>query len=708
MSCTGAEACRVGCTTTLACACWPGALGPLSLLLGLLLIPKPAKAEAENAGPLLPSLSILRAGTGALMIDGRIPQDCYAVVEQSSPPGSAFRPLTVLIPPNPGVIHSAIPLPRTSGAAVFRLRSIALATPEDQDGDGIDDVYEVRRNQMLNPLDPSDALRDSDGDGVNNLTEYIDRTEAAPARSDAPVQYESLDALRASARIPLPPMVHLGGYTSDGDGWGGWFAWREGDTRPDDGGLVVEVMPGQRGRLERIVEAGEAVQTAWWRPPTNGVTDAGPRLQRAFDYVSTRVVKRLVINPGRYHITSRIAYLEPDQCPLRLVGVDDFTVDGAGATIVTDTDGEMLMLMNCHRGTVQNLAFRGAGSDRSLKDGNYTAVALGGRQSDLIFSRCTITGFMHGISHLHGEKTSVRVTVRECRFEDGSDMGHGTLGSDGAGVSGVGDDWLIENNYFYECGRSIEIENTAQDLPISRVQVRANRIVNVRNLGIVAFLGSTTLGSSQQSDVVLRDNVIIGKSPRHIDPRGNVVPIIHLSVNGGSRWIIQGNICRDGDYAGISLYSNQAPIEDCLVTGNVISDIGGRGIQIYSTTTMMTRGIVISNNRITTCYEPAIVLTGEHLIAQGNLIENSAIGISLGDVNAPFLPTTDVVVRANTLSGFPSGFPAIVIAPAANRCTIADNDISQADIGIRDLSGRTTVAGNRFSNVGLEIDTPAE
>lgn len=654
------------------------------------------------------TISLRRASLSALMIEGRIPWDCYGVVERATTAGAPFQAVTVVLPTEAGVVRTALPVSRAPGTAVFRLRAIPIATPEDLDGDGMDDLYEVQRSHALNPLDATDALRDADGDGNSNLTEYLDQTEAAPARSDAPVEYPTLEALRKTAALPLPPLVHISGYAVEGDGWGGWFAWRAGDQRPEDTGILVALRPEIRGRLERLVDAGDPVQTAWWRPPTNGVDDAGPQLQRAFNYMSTRPFKQLTINPGRYHIQARIAYSDPTAAALSLAGVDDFVIDGTGATILTETDGELLMLKDCHRGTVRNLSFRGAGSDRGLPDGNYTAVGLVGQQSDLLFSRCSVTGFMHGLSHLHGEKTSVRVTVRECRFEDGSDFAHGTLGMDGAAISGIGDDWLVENCYFNECGRGIEVENTAKDLPITRVVIRANRLVNVRNLGIVAWLGGAASGPDQQSDMVLRDNIILGKSPRYIDPRGQVVPIISISVNGGSHWIVQGNICQNADFAGISLYSNQASIEDCLVTGNVVDNIGGRGIQIYSTVTMPTRGVVVSNNRITRCWDPGILLAGEHLTAQGNLIENTAIGISLGDVNAPFLQTTDVVVRGNTLSNFASDLPAILVAPSADKCTAADNDISAAKVGIRDLSGRTIIQGNRFTDVDLEIDDPTD
>ncbi|MHC1764253.1 MAG: hypothetical protein AB9869_08100 [Verrucomicrobiia bacterium] len=62
----------------------------------------------------------------------------------------------------------------TEGSAVqfFRVRRVPLSEPLDLDGDGIDDVFELRHPQALDPLDPSDAEKDYDGDGFSNRTEY--------------------------------------------------------------------------------------------------------------------------------------------------------------------------------------------------------------------------------------------------------------------------------------------------------------------------------------------------------------------------------------------------------------------------------------------------------------------------------------------------------------------------------------------------------
>ncbi|HRT04382.1 MAG TPA: hypothetical protein P5204_01660, partial [Kiritimatiellia bacterium] len=66
----------------------------------------------------------------------------------------------------------------------YRVFSRDVLHPLDSDGDGIDDVYELRRPQLFDPLNPADAGGDADGDGLSNQQEYAYGTDPEDGDSD--------------------------------------------------------------------------------------------------------------------------------------------------------------------------------------------------------------------------------------------------------------------------------------------------------------------------------------------------------------------------------------------------------------------------------------------------------------------------------------------------------------------------------------------
>jgi len=71
-----------------------------------------------------------------------------------------------------------------AGIAFFRVNKVPLTSPLATAGDGIDDVYKLQRpNVFPNPVDPTYATLDYDGDGVSNLREYQRGTDPASAAS---------------------------------------------------------------------------------------------------------------------------------------------------------------------------------------------------------------------------------------------------------------------------------------------------------------------------------------------------------------------------------------------------------------------------------------------------------------------------------------------------------------------------------------------
>lgn len=642
------------------------------------------------------------AGGAVLTVES--PTNHYLVVEYSERLTSPFRPVWVGWPGIHGTV--AVPLPRVGprSAGFFCGQAIDKANPADSDEDGIDDVYEMARSDVMDPLDPFDALEDADWDGLSNLEEYFAGTESAFPKSTAPQSFSTLRALREQPAAPLPALIHLGGYENEGDGWGGWFAWNPDDVRPFDDAIRIPLHANRPGRLERLLQPDSEINVAWWRPANDGSRDITDAFQAAFQFLASRETKRLLIPAGRYRTDAQVTLEDSSRARLRLEGLADFTIDATGATLFSPTDGDILLIKDCIRGTLRGLAVEGSGSDRGIADINYAAIQLAGACQDLHFTRCRVTRFMHGISHLHGEKTSTRITVRECYFEDGGDTRHGFQGVDGSAISGVGDEWVIENNVIHECARGIELENTTKTNAIARAIVRGNRLTNVRSIGIMAFMGDADVAAPQQSDILIRDNIIIGKDPRHPSATLPFLPIMGINLAGGSRWLVQGNICDIGDYAGISLYATQAAINDSVVSDNVVTRMTGRGIQILASTNHPTEGVIVSGNRIRSCGDRGLLLTGTRMNAFGNLIEDTGVaGISIGSADEPAVTSSDVLVRGNVLRGIRGVAPAILVLRSASGVVITGNDIADALIGIRRSAQDTVITNNFFTRVARPV-----
>jgi hypothetical protein len=74
-----------------------------------------------------------------------------------------------------------------SGSGSYLVCNQPLDQPLDIDADGIDDIYELQHAGVLDALNATDALADFDGDGRNNLREYLEGTDpASPDASLAP------------------------------------------------------------------------------------------------------------------------------------------------------------------------------------------------------------------------------------------------------------------------------------------------------------------------------------------------------------------------------------------------------------------------------------------------------------------------------------------------------------------------------------------
>jgi hypothetical protein len=149
----------------------------LLTILGAALAGIVEQAEAQAFS--LTNFSLLASGPRTIQFGGDA--SFYYILYSGSDVTNITQPVTMALG-TAGSITFQDTSPQLA-AQFYRVAQIPLSQPLDTDGDGMDDVFELTYPGCLNPLDPSDATADCDGDGRSNLQEFYDGTN--PVLADA-------------------------------------------------------------------------------------------------------------------------------------------------------------------------------------------------------------------------------------------------------------------------------------------------------------------------------------------------------------------------------------------------------------------------------------------------------------------------------------------------------------------------------------------
>jgi hypothetical protein len=309
----------------------------------------------------------------------------------------------------------------------------------------------------------------------------------------------------------------------------------------------------------------------------------------------------------------------PSVAGIPITGRRHLRIQGINNPVIRSSSfGDFLYLRDCRDVTVEGITFDGAGTDATSVSNPYAAlVNLGGENRDIVIRDCTFQDFQgHGVSHLFGSKTSVGVRIENNRFERLGNSHHPRLGIDGAAVSGIGSDWVVTKNTIRDCLRGIEIEGPGPAAQ-RNILITENTLHDIWNVGIMLFASSGD--SSLYSDITVSGNMLTGKSPR---PEG--VPYQSgISFAGGERIALVNNHVRDfpDAFVGIFLSSGMADVRDSAVTGNIVANVGGRGIQVFQQQ-FLCEHVIVARNQVRATGHNGIWISGTGHIVSGNIIRS--------------------------------------------------------------------------------------
>lgn len=376
---------------------------------------------------------------------------------------------------------------------------------------------------------------------------------------------------------------------------------------------------------------------------TNGVETFYPSLTDAFDALESGQTLRLY--PGEHLIQAHPVGTTTnfEQAGLLLNGKANIRIIGdTGSVIKSPTRGDFIFINNSHNIQISGITFQGLGPNPATST-LFSMINLRGTNSHITVQGCRFIDFgNHGVSHLRIPQDSTFVSVLNNHFENGGDSTNPSLIIDGAAISGIGSDWIIQGNTIRNCLRGIEIEGQSVH---RRILIADNILSDIWNHGIMLYPSSGI--AENYSDIIISGNTISGANPKPYpvaDGNG-------ILVRGGHRISIVNNIVGPSlSYAGIEVMSLTAEIVDCIITGNRVHGQKRRGIQIVQRN-FTNRNCLVQGNLVTQCFDRGIIISGQNHMVIDNKVSDcspyAGIGIHVYLESPAWGPTEHIFLNGN-------------------------------------------------------------
>lgn len=342
----------------------------------------------------------------------------------------------------------------------------------------------------------------------------------------------------------------------------------------------------------------------------------------------------ILVLPGRY-LVGTVAELGGDRvlAPIRLVGVTNVTLAGFGgvAEIYAPNFGDILQVESCRDLVFRNLHFRSdASSLTSPPHGQSAGISFVPRapfNERILIENCRFTGVPHAITGFAAPAVMTDyLTVQNCFFEGcGWTNGVPRLGQDGGALTGFGNHLRFVNNVMDRTIRGVEFYRWPGDPIHENAIISGNIFRRYWDCAICDFDDGGDGKTPTLDGVIVADNLF--EDAPFEEPGGEQQGSAAVLINNGRNITIRGNVVRGGKLYGIKVCALTGPLEHVEVSGNLVTGVAGRGIQVTDYGPGV-RQVRVLNNRAWANSGGGILASGQFLdLSFNSVVDNYPFGI---------------------------------------------------------------------------------
>jgi len=349
----------------------------------------------------------------------------------------------------------------------------------------------------------------------------------------------------------------------------------------------------------------------------------------------------VLIQPGVYTEnpmdTDNAPWTLPDYgAPLVIRNRRDVTVQGIGRPQIKFTaHNNGLNVENCVDCRFKDFSYSGQGY-KIKPPGRYYSLFLfnGVNTGHVVENVYGSDSGDHLLAHLFGPRTIFNTTVKNCRFYRCGQMITGSPWPDGVAVGLGGYGNRVQDCYFEECNRVIEVESGTfpnDETQAKRIWITGNQIVRpwAHPILITPINGK----ANNYAQMIISQNIIQGWGKDPAPAFGGHWAPCGMWITGISGGIITENIITDlWDGSALQIEAANCDVSDLIIANNEFQRIGRTAISL-TVTDWKAQGATrenfklqhcrVMNNLVRDCQGRAIWINGSYVTVDSNTLINS-------------------------------------------------------------------------------------